>query len=69
MQLSAKKTIHNRCPDREPNCVVDLCICPDGVTKITVFGKRSDFSIFMVDWDEDTVKEYIEDVIRRTCND
>lgn len=43
------KYIHEMC--KEHNCVVDLCICPDGFTKITVFGKRSDFSIFMVDCD------------------
>ncbi len=61
------KYIHEMC--KEHNCVVDLCICPDGFTKITVFGKRSDFSIFMVDCDEDTIKEYIKDVIRRACND
>lgn len=54
---------------KEHGCAVELHIGADGAMSITVYGKRIDHIIIGVNWSEDNVKDCINDVIRRACDD
>ena len=59
--------IYEKC--KEHKCTIDLRIDVDGVLIINVFSKHGDSIIIRADWEEETIKETINDVIRRACND
>lgn len=54
---------------KKHHCTIQLYIGPDGAMTITVFGKHRDHVTIGVDWSEETIKECINDTIRRACND
>ena len=54
---------------KEHNCVIGLCVSPDNALKITVYGKFTDYLIIGAYWDEELIKDSINDVIRRACYD
>lgn len=54
---------------KEHNCNIDFSISPDGAMVIKVYGKRRDFIVIGANWDEEIIKESINDTIRRACND
>ena len=61
------KYIYDIC--KKHNCAIDFCIAPDGGMSIIVYGKCKDHIIVRADWDEETIKESINDTIRRACYD
>ena len=54
---------------KKHNCVINLQIGANGVMAINVYGKRADFVMVRVNWDEETIKGCISDTIRRACDD
>lgn len=54
---------------KEHNCNIDFSINPDGAMVIKVYGKHIDFIVIGANWDEEIIKESINDTIRRACND
>lgn len=61
------KYIYEIC--KQHNCSIVLNTGPDGVMSVTVFGKSHDFLFLIIraDWEEETIKECIEDVVGRVC--
>lgn len=59
--------IYEKC--KEHKCTIDLRIDVDGVLIINAFSKHGDCIIIRADWGEETIKESIDDVIRRACRD
>lgn len=61
------KYIYDIC--KKKHCSVDLCIGPDGSMRITVFGRHTDSLIIGANWSEETIKDCIEDTVRRACSE
>ena len=49
--------------------VINLQIGADGAMTINIYGKRADFVMVRVNWDEKTIKGCISDTIRRACDE
>ena len=54
---------------KKHNCTIELRIGPDGAMTITVYGKRKECIMIGAEWDEETIKNCINDTIRRACYD